>query len=129
MPGIVGDNACVVSTVVNWGALDIFWVLNLGSLGTTPALSLPGVMAHFIAVFLKKIISRKAAKGDVAYAQTSNIPPNTALRHDGYDTFTSCVLVMKGGEEHIEWLFCSMRKTKKYIFVHLLTLKRRINEP
>ena len=98
---------------------------------TTHALSLPGVMAHFIAVFLKKIISRKAAKRDAAYAQISNIspPPNTALRDDGYDTVASCVLLIKGGEKHIEWLFCSMRKTKKYIFVHLLTLKRRINEP
>ena len=45
------------------GMLDIFWALNLGSMGTTRALSLSGVMARLLwAVFLKKIISRKAAR-------------------------------------------------------------------
>jgi hypothetical protein len=78
-------------------------------------------------------ISRKGAEAQRGMPPMTKyqtfLPPNTALRDDGYDTVASCVLLIKGGEEHIEWLFCSMRKTKKYIFVDLLTLKRSINEP
>jgi hypothetical protein len=58
------------------GMLDIFWALNLGSLGTTRALFCRGYGTSSVGCLPEKIISRKAARPQRGgYAQISGIYP------------------------------------------------------